>query len=196
MLFVAVEVYPPTSWFTYRLTPLKRGYSSPGYQGMDGVQELVCDTAYHVVYKNKSYDRHITNLHNWRGLVVPILVHTNDSNIRTGNIVVVLDNANYTHYHLARVLKHTETITEVQYAATAGSQLINAVWQLLYRRKVNNRFIYQFENDTRFNFDDNRSYIGVFNSDERKDFVILNDVSDVRTRPVTRPTPRGFSVLG
>ena len=48
-------------------------------------------------------------------------------------------------------------------------------------------YIYQYENDRSFNIDDNGSYIGVFNSDELKDFIILNDVR-------TEPTPRGFSV--
>ena len=144
-------------------------------------------TAYRVLYKNKTFDRHITNLHGWKGPVPPILVHTNDGKIRTGNIVAVLDKASDTHYHLARVLIHSETITKVHYAATAGSQLRHAVWQLLYRKKVNNRFIYQYENDRSFDFDENRSYIGVFNSDELKDFIILNDVR-------TEPTPRGFSV--
>ena len=87
---------------------------------------------------NTNYERHVINMRKWKGAVPPLPKGIiRDDSISVGSIVAVLDNDQDTHYHQAKVLDITGSITTLWYAATKGKVLKTAIWKWMYHSHTN-----------------------------------------------------------
>ena len=86
-------------------------------------------TSWEISWNGRRYQRNVMHMHHYRPdqhvLYEQRAVH--DNNVMIGSFVAVLDTDGDANYHVAKVIKHTETLTKLHYLGTRSNQLRSCV---------------------------------------------------------------------
>ena len=102
-------------------------------------------TTFRIRCGNTNYERHVLNMRKWKGPAPPIPKGIiRDDSINVGSVVAVLDDDQDKHYHIAKVMDITDSITTLWYASTRGKHLRSAIWRWMYHDVSNgNKCVYK-----------------------------------------------------
>ena len=101
------------------------------YAGPGSIIRSLSDngTGWEIRWNGRKYQRNVMHMHHYRPdqhvLYEQRAVH--DNNVMIGSFVAVLDADGDDHYHVAKVIKHTETLTKLHYMGTQSKQLRSCV---------------------------------------------------------------------
>ena len=113
------------------------------YAGPGSVIHSLSDngTCWEISWNGRRYQRNVMHMHHYRPdqhvLYEQRAVH--DNNVMIGSFVAVLDADGDANYHIAKVIKHTETLTKLHYMGTQSKQLRSCVWQYMFHEKPQGR---------------------------------------------------------
>ena len=98
-------------------------------------------TGWEISWNGRRYQRNVMHMHHYKPdqhvLYEQRAVH--DNTVMVGSIVAVLDTEGDANYHIARVTKVNQTLTQLHYMGTRSTQLRSCVWRYMFHERPRGR---------------------------------------------------------
>ena len=98
-------------------------------------------TGWEIRWNGRRYQRNVMHMHHYKPdqhvLYEQRAVH--DNTVMVGSIVAVLDTEGDANYHIARVTKVNQTLTQLHYMGTRSTQLRSCVWRYMFHERPRGR---------------------------------------------------------